>query len=309
MTMANSSPPIRPTWPNGPTSLTSRWATLFSTASPLGWPNVSLTGLKPSRSRNMIAQGVSPPAEPDSASPSSWRTRPRLGRPESTSILARLVSRSWVRRTSVTSWPTPRKPWNWPATSMIGSPDRLIQRVPRRVFSSISRLAKGWRDEQGAAERAVAAQRGGQRMADQLVGRAAEQGGHPRGDVDDPVLGIDLPQPADAAMLIFVEQQADRFAPGRGPWRAPAAGRRSSGSAAATLNAPAPATQHEGERRSWDRACRRRNNRRGRRRAVRVAIQAIAAAGIAASAIAAVIIAAIAPPITTWTCGGWVAKA
>ena len=40
-----------------------------------------------------------------------------------------------------------------------------------------------------------------------------------------------------------------------------------------------------------------------------MAIQAIAAAGIAASAIAAVIIAAIAPPITTWTCGGWVAKA
>jgi hypothetical protein len=29
---------------------------------------------------------------------------------------------------------------------MIGSPDRLIQRVPRRVASSISRLAKGWRE-------------------------------------------------------------------------------------------------------------------------------------------------------------------
>jgi len=30
--------------------------------------------------------------------------------------------------------------------SMIGSPERLIQRGPRRVASSISRLAKGWRD-------------------------------------------------------------------------------------------------------------------------------------------------------------------
>jgi len=60
-------------------------------------------------------------------------------------MLARLVSRSWVRRTSVMSEPTPRKPWNWPAMSMIGSPARLIQRVPRRVFNSISRLAKGAR--------------------------------------------------------------------------------------------------------------------------------------------------------------------
>ena len=93
----------------------------------------------------MIAQGTLLDCAVDSASPSSWRTRPRLGRPDSTSMLARLVSRSWVLRTSVTSEPTPRKPWNWPAMSMIGSPARLIQRVPRRVFSSISRLAKGSR--------------------------------------------------------------------------------------------------------------------------------------------------------------------
>ena len=227
--MANSSPPIRPTWPMSPTSLTRRCETLFSTASPLGWPNVSLTGLKPSRSRNMIAQGTLLDCEVDSASPSSWRTRPRLGRPESTSMLARLVSRSWVWRTSVMSEPTPRKPWNWPAMSMIGSPARLIQRVPRRVFSSISRLAKGCPGEQGAAERAVAAERRRKRMADQLAGRAAEQGGHPRRDVDDAILGIDLPQPADAAMLIFLEQQPDRLRPGCGRWRWSGAGRRSSG--------------------------------------------------------------------------------
>ena len=36
------------------------WRPRCSTASPLGWPNVSLTGLKPSRSRNMIAQGTLP---------------------------------------------------------------------------------------------------------------------------------------------------------------------------------------------------------------------------------------------------------
>ena len=43
--------------------------------------------------------------------------------------------------------------------------------------------------------------------------------------------------------------------------------------------------------------------------AVSEPIQAIAAAGIAARATRAPIIATIAPPITTWTCGGCVAKA
>ena len=65
--------------------------------------------------------------------------------------------------------------------------------------------------EQGAAERAVAAQRGRQRVAEQLADRATEQGGHPAGNVDDAVLAIDLPQPADPAMLIFAQQQPNRF--------------------------------------------------------------------------------------------------
>ena len=60
MTIANSSPPMRPTVPLAATSSTSRLATARSTASPLGWPKVSLTGLKPSRSRNMIAHGTLP---------------------------------------------------------------------------------------------------------------------------------------------------------------------------------------------------------------------------------------------------------
>ena len=46
--------------PSAATSSTRRLATARSTASPLGWPKVSLTGLKPSRSRNMIAHGTLP---------------------------------------------------------------------------------------------------------------------------------------------------------------------------------------------------------------------------------------------------------
>ena len=42
---------------------------------------------------------------------------------------------------------------------------------------------------------------------------------------------------------------------------------------------------------------------------MKVAIQPTAATGMAASAIAVEIMAAMAPPITIWTCGGWVAKA
>jgi hypothetical protein len=41
--------------------------------------------------------------------------------------------------------------------------------------------------------------------------RAAEQGGHARRNVGHAVLGIDLPQPAHAALLIFLQQQATRF--------------------------------------------------------------------------------------------------
>ena len=159
----------------------------------------------------MIAQGTLLDCAVDSASPSSWRTRPRLGRPESTSMLARLVRRSWVLpdlgdvRADAAE-----------ALELAGHVDDRIagEADPARAAAGLQlhlEAGEGLAGEQGAAERAVAAQRRGQRMADQLAGRAAEQGGHPRGDVDDPVLGIDLPQPADAAMLIFLEQQPDRF--------------------------------------------------------------------------------------------------
>src|SRR3712207_7896599 len=44
--------------------------------------------------------------------------------------------------------------------------------------------------------------------------RLAEQHAHARADVGDAVLGIDRPQPANAALLIFLEQQARAFALG-----------------------------------------------------------------------------------------------
>ena len=124
-------------------------------------------------------------------------------------MLARWVSRSWVWRMSVMSEPTPRKPSKRPAVSMIGSPAIEIQRGPRAVFNSISSELNGLLLEQHAAQLGVAAEQRGQRIADDLVRRAAEQGAHPRADVGDAILAIDLPQPADAALLIFLQQQAE----------------------------------------------------------------------------------------------------
>src|SRR6476619_7235165 len=49
-------------------------------------------------------------------------------------------------------------------------------------------------------------------MAEQLAGRAAEQRAHARADVADAILVIDLPQPADTALLIFLEQEAGALA-------------------------------------------------------------------------------------------------
>ena len=49
-------------------------------------------------------------------------------------------------------------------------------------------------------------------MADELARGLAEQRAHARADVGDAVLGIDLPQPADAALFIFLQEQAGAFA-------------------------------------------------------------------------------------------------
>ena len=93
-----------------------------------------------------------------SASPSSWRTRPRLGRPDSTSTLARWVSRSCVWRISVMSEPTPRKPSKRPAVSMIGSPAIEIQRGPRGVCKLHLERVERLLFEQHAAELGMAAE-------------------------------------------------------------------------------------------------------------------------------------------------------
>src|SRR3954452_21963415 len=47
-----------------------------------------------------------------------------------------------------------------------------------------------------------------ERIADELAGRTAEHRAHARTDIADAILGIDLPQPADAALLIFLEEEA-----------------------------------------------------------------------------------------------------
>ena len=68
--------------------------------------------------------------------------------------------------------------------------------------------------DQHPAELGMAAEQGGKRMADELRARAAEQHAHARADVADAIFIIDLPQPADAALLIFEQQLARAFALG-----------------------------------------------------------------------------------------------
>ena len=75
-----------------------------------------------------------------------------------------------------------------------------FQRIERLLF------------KQHPAKLGMAAEKRGKRMADQLAGRLAEQRAHPRADVGHAIFGIDRPQPADAALLIFLKQQARAFA-------------------------------------------------------------------------------------------------
>ena len=97
---------------------------------------------------------------------------------------------------------------------MIGSPAIEIQRGPRAVWSSMSRELNGCFSSKLPTELGMAAEQRGQRMAEQLACGATEQGGHARADVGDAVFGIDLPQPAHAALLIFLKKQARAFALG-----------------------------------------------------------------------------------------------
>ena len=48
-------------------------------------------------------------------------------------------------------------------------------------------------------------------MAEQRARRAAQKRRHSAGNVGHAIFAIDLPQPAHAALLIFLEQQAGAF--------------------------------------------------------------------------------------------------
>ncbi len=49
-------------------------------------------------------------------------------------------------------------------------------------------------------------------MTNQLPGRLSEQSAHSRTDIAHAIFAIDLPQPADAALLIFLEKEARALA-------------------------------------------------------------------------------------------------
>ena len=57
-TTANSSPPSRATTASSPIAVTKRPASTRSSSSPAWWPRVSLTALKPLKSRTMTANGI-----------------------------------------------------------------------------------------------------------------------------------------------------------------------------------------------------------------------------------------------------------
>ena len=115
---ANSSPPSRAITSAGRTTDCSRLATTRSTASPTGWPSVSLTALNRSRSiiisAGPIASGragssgaASVSSQADGSAPSAASTRfsnnGRLGRPVSASRIARSTACASSARREVTS--------------------------------------------------------------------------------------------------------------------------------------------------------------------------------------------------------------
>ena len=110
------------------------------------------------------------------------------------------------------SEPTPRKPSKRPAVSTIGSPAMEIQRGPRGVFNSISSALNGCLSSSTRPSSAWPPRSAGSEWPRSCAGRLAEQGRHSRADVGDSIFAIDRPQPANAALFIFLEQQACAFA-------------------------------------------------------------------------------------------------
>ena len=95
--IANSSPPRRAAVSAGRRQPRSRSATVRSSMSPASWPNVSLTGLNPSRSMYMTAGWMRVRVAVSTACRARSRNRVRLGSPVSGSCSA------WCRSCSLRS--------------------------------------------------------------------------------------------------------------------------------------------------------------------------------------------------------------
>ncbi len=118
---ANSSPPSLATSSCLPAQARRRPAAACRRASPMGWPSVSLTDLKPSRSRHSIAVPAVSSGR-DSAISRRLRNCTRLGSPVSASCSAMWLSRASALRRSVMSsnvstQPPPSIVWRDTATT------------------------------------------------------------------------------------------------------------------------------------------------------------------------------------------------
>ena len=121
-TTSNSSPPRRPTWPASPITSRNLSETSRSKVSPAGWPSVSLTALKRSRSMRKIEQRCFLRTAPSSASSNARRSISRLARPVSESCRASRSSSTSDCRILVRSEAKPRKPKKRPTSSCTGRP-------------------------------------------------------------------------------------------------------------------------------------------------------------------------------------------
>ena len=207
-----SGPCRRPPW-------CSRCATCLSKASPTGWPSVSLTFLKRSRSIRNKAQAAARPAAFCSASSSVRRISMRLGRPVSESYLARRLISSSERRCWVRSVPMPRKPRKRPCSSKLGVPEsdhQVSAAVLARTVTSVKgRRAERWKPSVRSDVRAAPSSapiRSMKGAADQILRRGLEVGGEMLGDVGEGAAPGGFPEPAAAGLLELLDERTRRCA-------------------------------------------------------------------------------------------------
>ena len=141
-TTANSSPPSRPHSSLSLITLRSRSETRVSSRSPMGWPSVSLTALKRSRSIIIKPQRVRQRSASAIASPSVSFTNIRLGKPVSVSKRAIRLILSALRYASVTSEPTPLNPTKLPLSSKRGEAESSHQCVCPPIWTGRIRSLK-----------------------------------------------------------------------------------------------------------------------------------------------------------------------